>query len=96
VVRLRSRQRRLRREQRALIRSLGDAVYGEQRRRAAELKAQAREREEQIDECARELLAALEVARERVSRERLAIQPTEVASGARAEALRNAASKAGG
>lgn len=78
VVRLRSRQLRLRREQSELIRALGDAVYSEQGDLAEELKAEARGRAEQIDECARELEIVREAARQRVERERLAIQPTQV------------------
>src|SRR5262249_41621458 len=80
-VRLRGRQHRLRREQRELVRALGEAVYRDDEQRAEKLKTEARARGEEIDTCARQLRLALEAARERVGRERVTIQPTQALAG---------------
>jgi hypothetical protein len=85
VVRLRTLQRRLRLEQSALIAALGQAVYAEDEERAGVLSADAHAREEQIEECERQLRLALAAARERVDRERKAIEPTRVLTGAEAD-----------
>ena len=77
LLRVRTLQRRLVREQRALIHALGEAVFRDDAERAEQLKADARACGERIEEHERNLRLALEAARERVSRERVAIQPTE-------------------
>jgi hypothetical protein len=77
ALRLRRVQRRLAIEQSALIHALGEAVFREDVERADELKDKARACAERIEENEKELRLALEAARERVSRERAAIQPTE-------------------
>jgi citrate synthase len=87
-------QRRLRREQAELIRALGEAVYREDDGRAQALKAEARARGQQIEECAQELAYALATARARVGRERVAIQPTQVLAGEPAEVLTGIAGEA--
>ena len=78
VVRLRRARLDLRREQKALIHALGDAVYRGDLAQAAMLKGEVRARAERIEECERKLAAALAAARERVGRERRTIQPTKV------------------
>lgn len=78
AVRVRVRQRRLRRERRSILRELGDAVYAADAARAEALKAEAHERDRQIDESEQQLRAALVAAHERVGRERMAGAPTQV------------------
>jgi hypothetical protein len=78
VLRLRQMQRRLESEQSELIRQLGEAVVRDDWERADRLKAEARACGERIEQLANELRRTLETARERVNRERIGIQRTEV------------------
>jgi ribosomal protein L40E len=94
VVRLRGLQRRLQREQRQLIGALGEAVYRDDDGRAQTLKVEAQARGQQIEECAHELACALETARKRVGRERVAMQATQVLAGEPAEVLTGIAGEA--
>ena len=88
TVRLRSLQRRLRREQTALIAELGKEVYRGDDTRAEELKAEARALGERVEECSVQLHSALEAARTRVGRERMGIQPTQALVGEHARERR--------
>jgi hypothetical protein len=81
VMRLRLQQRQLVAEQHALIRALGEAVFRDDVERAGQLKEQAHACGERIREHERQLELAFATARERVSRERVAIQPTEQLAG---------------
>jgi hypothetical protein len=91
VLRLRTLQRRLAREQAGLIRALGEAVFRDDTERAEQLKAQAQACGERIAEHESELRHALDAARERVSRERVAIQPTELLAHDQAQTVAAAA-----
>jgi hypothetical protein len=77
LLRQRTLQRRIAYEQRGLINALGEAVFRGDNERAEQLKAKARACGERIAEHERELALAIAAARERVSRERVAIQQTE-------------------
>jgi hypothetical protein len=77
TVRLRAWQRRLRREQGTSIIALGEAVCRGDEEQARDLKAATLARGEQLEEIGRRLRLAVEAARERVSRERATIQPTQ-------------------
>jgi hypothetical protein len=77
VVRVRNEQRRVRSELADRVRELGEAVLRDDDDRAAELKAEARGLEDELERRERELQSELVRARERVSGERVAIQPTQ-------------------
>jgi hypothetical protein len=77
VMRARALQRRLASQQRTLVNSLGEAVFRGDDERAEQLKAEAHACADRIRQNERELELALAAARERVSRERDAIQATE-------------------
>ena len=91
ALRLRRLQHHLEHEQRDRIHALGDAVFRDDAERVEQLKAEAHACAEQIEEHARDLRLALEAARERVSRERVAIAPTELVAPDPGETLAVAA-----
>jgi hypothetical protein len=81
VVRLRNRRRKLQEEQEDIIVRLGRAVHADDAEETEALRQQAQQHDAEIEECETELEAALAQARERVSRERMSVSPTEVIDG---------------
>jgi len=77
VLRLRGELRALRPEREALQYALGDAAYHERDSEVALLRARLRDLDRAIDERMAASAAALEQARRRSRKERLAIRPTE-------------------
>lgn len=84
VVRLRRRQFQLRRERDARIRELGVSAYAEDGR-ADELKAAAKELDQQIEANERTIQRTITGARRRVKKERATVASTEVIKPAEAD-----------
>jgi hypothetical protein len=78
VAALRLEATRLARKRSRVQHDLGGAAFAEDEPRVAELKDRMRELSQRIETCAREAEVVVEQARRRTSRERLAVQPTEV------------------
>ena len=87
VLRLQRARRGLLREQSVLVHALGEAVFRDEDQRAEQLKQEARACADRIEENEKELRLALATARERVSKERATIQPTERLSPEQTETL---------
>jgi hypothetical protein len=78
VTRLRINAQRLTADRNRLQHELGAAAYAEDQVAIDALRAQMREVDEQIRECGTQAEAAVEAARRRTKRERLAVAPTQV------------------
>jgi hypothetical protein len=85
LLRIRMRQRRLGRELRAILASLGEAVHRDEEQRIRSLKQRAAEIEQELADARRESSAAIEAARGAIERERASVEPTQPLSTVPAE-----------
>jgi hypothetical protein len=88
--RIRRRRRRLRKALQSQLTPLGEAVYRDERERAASLKAQARELEHALERAEHEASAVLSAARQEIARERATAQPTQALPVQQTEELASA------
>jgi hypothetical protein len=78
LTRLRFERRRLGRERSRLLLELGGAAYAENEAEITALRVRVRELDERIEQCEESARTAVERARRRTSKERLAVASTEV------------------
>jgi hypothetical protein len=85
LIRIRGRQQRLRRNLKANLAPLGEAVHQDDQQRAQELKQKAAEIDQQLSEAERDASAVIAEARQQIERERSTIEPTQALARPQAE-----------